>query len=276
MFTPVVPLGGYAGWKLFKRTSARQLDAFAKAPSLQRDVKRFVDQAGEVRSADDLLANPRLLTVALGAFGLESESSKRAIIRRVLEESTSDPKSFANRLNDPRWRAFAKAFSFADGAQGLSTLARRADVAARYVERSFESAIGEVDADIRLALNFRREIGVIAQGQSVDRAGWFQILGQQPLRRVIEAAFGLPDSFASLPVDRQREILETKAETLFKTRSPTLLQDQENVERVLQRFFLSRASAASPAPGSGATALSILTARGGASSVGLINANAIG
>jgi len=276
MFTPVVSLGGYAGWKLFERTSARQLAAFAKAPLLQRDVKRFLDHAGDIRSADALLGNPRLLTVALGAFGLESERSKRAIIRRVLEESTSDPKSFANRLNDPRWRAFAKAFSFADGAQGLSSPARRADIATRFIERSFESAVGEADADIRLALNFRREIGVIAQGDSVDRAGWFQILGQQPLRRVIEAAFGLPESFASLEVDRQREILETKAEAVFKTRSPALFRDKENVERVLQRFFLSRASAASPGSGSGATALSLLTARGGASSAGLINANAIG
>ncbi len=119
MFAPVVPFGGYAGWKVFERIAPAQFTVFVRTPSLQREVDRFLEKAGDIKSADALLADRRLLSVALGAFGLESEISKRGIIRRVLEEPSADPKSFANRLNDPRWRAFARAFNFADGAPAL-------------------------------------------------------------------------------------------------------------------------------------------------------------
>ncbi len=272
MFIPAVPIGGYAGWKVFERTADRQFAAFSKSPGLTRDLAYFRDKIGSVASPADLVADRRLLSVALGAFGLDTEISKRAIVRRVLEESPASAESFAARLNDPRWRAFARTFSFGDGAPPLSTGAFREEIAARYAERAFESAVGDVDGDIRLALNFRREIKAIAQSASADRSGWFQVLGQQPLRRVVEAAFGLPASIARLDVDRQRAILEEKAEAAFGARSPAAFRDPENVEIALRRFFVAQqAQNGAPATGRGAAALAILSA---ASSAGLVNANA--
>lgn len=275
MFAPVVPVSGYAGWKIFEKIGPRQFAAFAKTPSLQREASHFLQAAGAVTSAEALLSDRRLLAVALGAFGLETEIAKRGIVRRVLEESVSDPKSFANRLNDPRWRAFSEAFNFPDGARALSSAASRGDIAARFTERAFERAVGEADADIRLALNFRREIGPIANGVSADRAGWFQILGQQPLRLVIEGAFGLPEAFARLNIDRQRAILEEKSAELLGSRSPAAFLDKENVDSVLRRFFLARTAAQSAAAsGPGAAALALLTGANGAPAAALVAANA--
>lgn len=261
MFTPAVPLGGYAGFKVFERSLDRQFAAFTKTPDFQRELAYFRDRSPKVASAADLVSDRRLLAVALGAFGLETEISKRAIVRRVLEQPPADPQSFVNRLNDPRWRAFAQTFGFAAGAPNFPSSAFQEGVAARYAERAFERAVGDVDPGLRLALNFRREVRAIAAGQNADRSGWFQILAQQPLRRVVEAAFGLPASLARLDVDRQRAILEDKAQALFGERSPRAFLDAANVETLLRRFFVSEGARSGPAPaGRGAAALAVLSA----------------
>jgi hypothetical protein len=260
MFTPAVPIGGYAGFKIFERSQERQFSAFSRAPDIQREVAYFREKSAEVNSVSDFVGDRRLLSVALGAFGLEAELPKRAIIRRILEEPPGDPRSFINRLNDPRWRAFAQSFSFSNGSPRFSNASFQDTIASRYVERSFERAVGEVDPNVRLALNFRREIRAIAESPDAGRVGWFQILAQQPLRRVVETAFGLPQSLARLDVARQREILEEKAAAFLGSRSPAAFVDPATVEATLRRFFLSQsAEQGVPQTTPGAAALAVLS-----------------
>lgn len=277
MFEPAIPLGGYAGWKVFERTAARQRAAFGDQKSVQRDLAAFRDRIGEISSAGQLLGDRRLLAVALGAFGLEDEIGKKALIRRVLEEGAGDPRALANRMNDPRWKAFAVGFGFGDAERAdFATSAFKEMIAARYVERAFERAVGESDESFRLAMNFRREAKAIAAGPNADRLGWLQIMGQRPLRAVVEAAFGLPASIASLDLDRQREIFENKAEQTFGTRSPKAFLDDANIETAIRRFFARSAAAAPSGVSSGATALAILggSALASGATVGLILSNA--
>lgn len=278
MFQPAIPLGGYAGFKVFERTAARQQDAFAEQASVRRDLAHFRERIGDIAKPSDLVADRRLLAVALGAFGLEDEIGKRALIRRIADEGVLDPASFANRLNDPRWRAFAAAFSAESLALGrFQSAASREDIAARFIERSFERAVGEVDGDMRLALNFRREIKAIAGGANVDRVGWLQIMGQRPLRIVAEAALGLPSSLASLDVDRQRAAFEEKSAAVFGTKSPQAFLDDANVETSIRRYFArASAQAGASADTRGQAALSLLggSALGAGAQIGLIISNA--
>lgn len=260
MFAPAAPLGGYLGFRLLDRTGERQRVAFEKAPDIQRDIAYFRTRIREVESAAAFVADRRLLQVALGAFGLDTEISKRAIIRRVLEEAPDRAESFAARLNDPRWRAFARTFNFSATPPRLPAAAFDQSVTTRYVELSFERALGEDHPDIRLALNFRREIASIAAGAGVDRSGWFQVLSQPPLRRVVEAAFGLPASLAQLDVDRQRQILEAKAQALFGASSPAAFRDPKNVDTAIRRFFAVESLQGDNSGARGSAALSILTA----------------
>jgi hypothetical protein len=275
-FSPAINAGGFAGWLAFERTSDRQFAGYEKSPTLQRELSYFRDNIDKVTTASALVSDRRLIALALGAFGLESEASKKAIIRRVLEESPDDPASIANRLNDPRWRQFARTFGFASGAPNFSSAAFQSEIADRYARRSFEIAVGEADADFRLALNFRREIRAIAQGANVDQAGWFQVLAQQPVRRVIETAFGLPEAFASLDIDRQRAILEQKAERAFGQRSASAFADQATVDLTLRRFFLSRTATPLPSTSAGVAALTLLSGAGGVPSGALFIARAVG
>ncbi|MBB5515226.1 hypothetical protein FHS89_001236 [Rubricella aquisinus] len=237
-FTPALPLSGLPGLRFLDRTYETQFAAFEATGVQARDAAYFRDQIGSIQSADELVADRRLLSVALGAFGLEDEINKTALLQKVLEEGTLSPESIANRLGDARFAQFSKAFGFGDilGPQNRNP-GFAEDLANRYLERGFERAVGEVNNDLRLAMNFRREIAAIATSDTVDRTGWFSIMGTPPLRAVVEQAFGLPTSFGQLDIDQQREVLEDRSEQILGQRSPAALADGEAVEAIITRFM---------------------------------------
>lgn len=259
-FAPAIPFGGIAGFRFLEATYDRQLTLFARGPQLDRDVADFVARSGEVATAEEFVKDPRLLRVALGAFGLEDEAPKRAFVRRILEEGSIDPGSFANRLADPAWRQFAEALGFGDFGPRLVSREKRLELAEQYRVRQFERAVGDSDVSLRLALNFRREIGAIAGAEDVERSGWFRIMGSRPLRDLIEGAFGLPQGFAQLDLDRQRDILESRSSRLFGGRSPAVFLDAANVDQAITRFLTTAELTAGPSPSTpGASALSLLS-----------------
>ncbi len=246
-FAPVLPLGGVAGWALLQRVEAGQREVFERRPDVARLAAAFEARIASVRSASELVADRQLLQVALGAFGLDEEIDKRAFVRRALESDPADPRSFANRLVDARYRNLSAAFGF--GAAGGPETARpgfAARIAAGYRERAFEIAVGESDPALRLALNARRELAAYAAGRDPAGAGWFTLLGDRPVRRVVEAAFGLPASFAQLDVDRQRDELRGRVRAEFGEGSLSVFADQEAVETVIRRFLARERAASGP------------------------------
>lgn len=280
MFQPAVPLGGYAGWKAFERTIDRQVEAYSSQSSVQRDLEYFHKHIGAVATVDDLIRDRRLLTIALGAFGLEDEIAKKAIIRRVLSDAPEERSALVNKMNDPRWRQFAKSFGIVDGSRAPAwPRSARDAIVSMYLERAFERAVGDQEASFRLAMNFRREIREIAGGANVERVGWVQILGRRPLRTVLEAALNLPQEIAQLDVDKQRAMFERKAMQTFGESSPRAFLDDANVELAIQRYFAVD-SAASHQGGylPGASALTLLrgTALSAGASINLIMSNRVG
>ncbi|HET9067520.1 MAG TPA: DUF1217 domain-containing protein [Amaricoccus sp.] len=269
-FQPTIPLAGIAGWRFLERTQGAQQAAFEKGAELQRDIAYFQEKIGGVQSAGDLVADRRLLKVALGAFGLEGEIDKKAFVRKILEGGTTDPASLANRLTDKSWYKLADAFGFGDlGGARTGEAGFAARIVEAYKTRAFEVAVGEASNDMRLAMNFRREIAELAKGEG---GSWYSVLGSKPLREVMEKAFGLPKAFGQIDIDQQREVMRDKAGALFGTDSLTAFQDPANVEKLITRF-LARAqieagvSATSP----GAGALVLLRSMNDGGSQGLLN-----
>lgn len=272
-FAPALPLGGIAGWALLQRVEGAQRDAFARRPDVARDAAHFADRIAEVDTPAKLVADRRLLTVALGAFGLEGEVGKRAVIRRVLESDPADRTSFAGRQLDPRWKALAEAFGF-----GSAAGPRTADpgfaarITDRFRERAYETALGEADPAMRLALNARRELAAYAEARDPDRAGWFQVLSDRPVRQVLEKAFGLPAEFGKLDVDRQREVFRSRTRNEFGDGSLKVFADPANVDKLIRRFLAREAAEAGPGPTQrGVAALTILTAGSGMGPLGFGN-----
>lgn len=270
-FTPTIPMGGLAGWRFLERTGEMQRAAFNKGPMLEREAAYFTENIGKITSAEELVRDRQLLKVALGAFGLEGEIDKKFFIRKVLESDPLDPKSMANRLSDPAFGKLAKAFGFGDMLGPKTAREGFAEaIAAQYRARQFESAVGEVDNSMRLAMNFRREIAEVAASAS-DGAGWFTILGSKPLREVVQTALGLPQEFGQIDIDRQRDMIRDRMGTAFGDLSVAFFKEPENVEKMIERF-LARAQIAGMTGGNAPTspALQILQGASGGSA-GIFN-----
>jgi len=271
-YQPTIPLSGLAGWRFLERTQAAQQAAFDKSADVRRDVAYFEEKIGSVTSAADLVADRRLMKVALAAFGLEGEIDKKAFIRKVLEEGTTDPAALASRLTDKAFAKLSDAFGFG-AADGPYTAAAgfAAKIVAAYKGRAFEAAVGDADNDMRLAMNFRREIAALA-GEGEDGASWYAVLGSKPLRQVFETAFGLPAAFSQVDIDRQRDVLAGKADALLGDDRLAVFTDPAAVETLIERFLAraqikAGASAASPA----SAALALLQNRSADASQGLLN-----
>ena len=65
-----------------------------------------------VSNVDDLIADTKIMKLALTAVGLENESDTARKIRRVLTSDLTDPKSYVYTLKDDRYLQLAKAFNF--------------------------------------------------------------------------------------------------------------------------------------------------------------------
>ncbi|MEO1549605.1 MAG: DUF1217 domain-containing protein [Pseudomonadota bacterium] len=278
-FDPVTPLPGVAGLRFLERTAERQEANFLSAPQIQRDMSAFRDRIGSVLTAEDLVQDRQLLRVALGAYGLDEELGKTAFLQKVLEEGTEAQGAFATRFIDPRYRAFAEGFGFGNalgpqtGEPGFVE-----GILSQYATRQYEIAVGKSEPNLRLALGFKREIAELAVSPNAADAAWFNLLGSQPMRAVIEGAFGLPTEFATLDIDRQREVLQDRAQTLLGSRSLGVFQDPGAVNEVVDRFLVRAQIEEGPSgTTAGAAALSLLqagSAQNAGLQIGLILANA--
>jgi Protein of unknown function (DUF1217) len=265
VYQPAIGVGGLAGWRILEQSNVRQRETFERTPVLNRNIDYFRENISKATTAEDLIKDRRLLTVALGAFGLSDEINKRAFVQKMLEEGTEKSDSFANRFNDNRYKALAKAFGYGNITAGSSVLldSFREDIIARYKSLEFERSVGEVDNDMRLAMNFKRQIGAIADSADNERTAWFQIMGQLPLRELVSTAFNIPTSVSQLDVDRQQEFFSSRAEQFLGDSSPAIFKDPDVVNDVIRRFFLSRQVQSGPSSSTpGFSALSILQSGG--------------
>ena len=252
-FQPFVSQQGYAGWRFLERTVAPQKAAFENSPQMLRDLEYFKQNIHSATTAEDLVNDRRLLKVALGAFGLEGDLGKRAYVLKALTEGTEDDAAFANRMVDSRYSKLSKAFGYGNSLGAQVTRSDFVDsILAPYKAHQFEVAVGGGNQSMRLAMTFVREIGGFANSESPDSSAWFEVMGNPPLRQIFETAFGLPKSFGSLDVDKQREILREKNDKMFGDSSLSVFQNKENVDKLLKMFFLQQQvsdNAVASAPG---------------------------
>lgn len=235
----IVPTTGYAGWRYLARTLDDQVARMAEAPIQARDRAHFRENIGKVESAADLVADYRLLRVALAAFGLQEDLPNRAFIQKVLGEGTVEPGALSNRLADKRYRQFSEAFGFGSplpprtGAPGFADR-----ILARFDRQEFERAVGATDETLRLALTAERELPELARRDVSETTRWLSVLGNPPLRKVFETAFGLPASIGALDLDRQlADFTEASRRTLGHDEIGRF-SDPEAVDALVKSFTL--------------------------------------
>ncbi len=105
-------LSTYLGYRFYAADFAKSLQRVAAEPTSAHDQAYYQANIGKVTSVDGFVKNYRLYSYALKAFGLEDKMNAPAFMKKVLESDLTNSKSFANSLNDTRFKAFAAAFSF--------------------------------------------------------------------------------------------------------------------------------------------------------------------
>lgn len=237
-YTPVLPLSGYAGWTLLNRTMTAQTAAFNKSPEIKRDEDYFLAKIGLVKTADQLVNDRRLLKVALGAFGLDADIDNKAFIKKVLADGTVSSSALANRLSDKRYQQFSAAFGFDLRAPSTRLSDFGTKMVAAYKSQQFESAVGDQDQDLRLALDAQRQITTLASKTSSDTTKWFTVLGSTPLTTVFQKALGLPASIGSLNLDQQLGIYEAKLKNVFGSGGISQFADSAKVDNLIRKFLV--------------------------------------
>ncbi|MFW8593750.1 DUF1217 domain-containing protein [Cribrihabitans neustonicus] len=259
-FQPILPSTGIVGWNFLQATYEKQLDTFSKGAVLQRESDYFLENIGEVTSAEELVKDHRLLSVALGAFGLSDQIGMKALVQKVLEDGTSADDALAHRLGDDRWVSFSETFGFGPGETVKTGSATdMLNVIHTHKVQSFEEAVGQQDHYLRLAMYAEREIGVLAEEGSAVDTKWYNVLGQPALQEMFQITLGLPKSMGQIDIDQQVEIMKERSQSIFGSDDISVFTDPEKMEKLINTFLARSEIAAMESSQSGfSNALTLL------------------
>lgn len=244
-FQPVVPLSGYTGWRFLQRTMDAQRSAFTESRPITSATDYFKENIGKVSSAEDLVADRKLLRVALGAFGLDADIGNKFFVQTILEQGSVDRDALANRLSDTRYAQFSRAFGFGDTLGALNGFdSLMSDIVRRFENRQFEVAVGEQDNDMRLALSISDSLAEVLKSNKSKNAQWFAMMGNPPMRRVFETALGLPASLAKIDIDQQLQTFKDRAESQFGTSRLSDFTEPDQQDALIRMFLVRSESQA--------------------------------
>lgn len=268
VYTPVIPGTGLVGWNFLQSTYDRQFAAFSNSAQIKSDTDYINEKLSSTLTVDEFVDDPRLLRSTLTAFGLEGEEWKKGFIKKVLNEVNDPESTFLTRLNNPAYTRLAEALTPVGGLI-IPSSSTASDISQQYREKSFQIAVGEVDNNIRLSLNYEAEINELVKADSTDETNIFRILGSVPVRSVLEQALNLPEDVRKLELEQQAKIFEDRLKSSFRL-SVGELTEPENITRVIQRFSaISQLSQGPAANTPGSTALALLTGVGAVGSQNL-------
>jgi Protein of unknown function (DUF1217) len=228
-------------------------------PAVKTASAYYAANIGKVKSVNDFVGNYRLLSYALDAYGLGDQIHSTALMKKVLEEGVSNPKSLANEL--PQWRAFATAFNFAaDGAASVSTPTAITAAKTAYVEQQLETNQGRQNPGVQLALYFKRVAPSVTS--------MYGILADKQLLQVVKTIFGLSSSLSMENIDLQVKTLSH----FFKLSD---LSNPAKLQKLTERFTAAYDTTSGASTSSFSPAVSLMngiTSSNSATSVGFSNA----
>lgn len=185
----------------------------------------------------DMMLDPKLLDIVVSAFGFEKGEFTSNFVLSMLVSDPSDANSLPRVLGDERWVEFTEFFGSSAGEGNVGLEGFQTDVVDRFHRQLFETQVGAVDQSLRIALNFTRKVAEIANSANVGSVGWLQIMGDEPLRTVMDGAFGLPSEFSQLDFTAQQRVYEKRAQALFGGSDPSVFANPSNVAKALDLYL---------------------------------------
>jgi len=190
--------------------------------AVKREIEYYNKTIKTIKTVDEFIKNDRVFKFAMKAYGLEDMAFGKALIKKLLQEGVSSPTSMANKMTNPLYKEFAKAFDFA-GKGAEATLAASATTGAveRYVQQTLEQREGDDNQGVRLALYFKRKASSITTTMG--------ILADKAIMEFIQTTFNIPKAAAKADIDVQVRQLEK----LIDIKD---FQDPKKVDMLIQRF----------------------------------------
>lgn len=259
MYQPVIPMSGIGGWRFLEATYDRQFESHSKSAQIRQDREYLVEKFSKPMTVEDFLDDSRLVRVTMTAFDLGGEEWKKGFIKKVLSEASDPESTFLPRLNNPKYTAFANTLLPLDGEIRLSE-EQASDLADKFELASFEAAVGEVDDTMRIALNYKSEIGAIVGSGATENTMMYRILGDIPIRSMLERAINLPTDIRKLDVDQQAEIFSEKLKSAFGISKLSDLGDPKVIDKAILRYHaMESIQQGSSVSSSASAALTLLT-----------------
>jgi hypothetical protein len=236
-FQPIVPLTGYTGWRFLQRTIETQQTAFDQSRPTQNETDYFRENISKIETADDLINDRRLLSVALGAFGLDEDLNNKYFIKKILEEGTLGG-SLASRLSDKRYAALSSSFGFGVGTKPLTNISNLVtDFNTQFESRDFARKAGSSSTDLNFAMNVTSQIEDITAKTTNNNEQWIALLDNASLRNVVEKALDISADVEDLSLYETIETFKQSAKDVFGTDQVSNLADPKYQGKVTRLFL---------------------------------------
>jgi hypothetical protein len=193
-----------------------------------KDAVYYQKNIANIESVKDLLADRKLIDIALVAKDLDPAKVTTADLRKMFDSDLNDPKSFVNTQKDPRFAELVASFNFDDDGEiarlpkfGPQTRDQFMEIQHKYLQQTLETQQGESNPGVRLALYFERKAPSITSA--------YDLLADKALAEVFRTIFSLPDEVGAMDIDQQAKVVE-------KHLNLKDLADPAKLAKLLNRF----------------------------------------
>jgi hypothetical protein len=209
-------------YQIVNKDLARTKSLIEKEPATKREIEYYQANIKNVKTIDEFIKNDRLFKFAMKSYGLEDMAYAKGLFKKMLQEGISSTTSMANKMSNPLYKEFAKAFDFkGKGAEATSAASATTEAVQKYVQMALEKKEGELNQGVQLAMYFKRKASSVTTTMG--------ILADKALLKFVQTTFGIPETASRADLDIQVRNLE-------KHLNVKDLQDPKKVDKLIQRF----------------------------------------
>ncbi|TMV77901.1 DUF1217 domain-containing protein [Thioclava sp. BHET1] len=180
----------------------------------------------ENSGAKDFVNNYNVYSFVMQAYDLSDQMFGKAMVQQILESDQSQSGSLINEMTDARFTDLYDGMGFTDnGTQNANTSNTDWQDATvqRYIDQSYINDEADQNSAVGTALEFRQKASSVSS--------WYDILKDANMGQFMRTVLNLPDSVASLDLDKQVQLMSNKFDI-------TTLQDPDVVSNLVQKYAI--------------------------------------
>ncbi|WP_068086093.1 DUF1217 domain-containing protein [Polycladidibacter stylochi] len=224
-------------YRLVTRDMAKTLETTSKDPQVKRESAHFLERMKNITSVDEFVNDFQVFNYAMRAMGLNDMAYAKGFMKKALNEGVDDPKSFANKLTDKRFKHFVEEFSYlrTGGIKGQTSLVTEATHTQEQVtaQKNKDNYFVSV---LKMFIPNNYSIGSTEFDYAKKTKIWSNILGDPVLKQNIQ-------DIARMPAEMRRQSLDKQIDFLDKKLNLNDLTKSFKVEDMLQSMRAEKTKA---------------------------------